>query len=92
MRAGIEWGCPFVLYWQIYNNEVYSDGGQRGFWMIDDKGKKQPIYRTHFEFFRAAREYVAAYYREQRRVPTAEEFRSKALTLLNGSPSLARSP
>ena len=30
MRARLEWGCPFVLYWEMYNNEV-RDGRQRGF-------------------------------------------------------------
>lgn len=51
MRAGIEWGCPFVLYWEIYNNEVGPDGKQIGFWMIDDKGVKQPVYETHRRFY-----------------------------------------
>jgi hypothetical protein len=27
MRAGLGWGCPFVLSWEIYNNEV-KDGRQ----------------------------------------------------------------
>ena len=43
MRAGLEWGCPFVLYWEMYNNEV-RDGRQRGFWLIDNEGRKQPVY------------------------------------------------
>ncbi len=43
MRAGLKWGCPFVLYWEMYNNEVTPDGRQRGFWLIDDHGIKQPV-------------------------------------------------
>jgi len=30
MRAGLEWGCPFVLYWEMYNNEV-RDGRHADF-------------------------------------------------------------
>ena len=57
--AGLEWGCPLVLYWELYNNEVEPDGKQRGFWMIDDQGVKQPIYQTHRCFYEWARRFVA---------------------------------
>lgn len=50
IRAALQWGCPFILYWQLYNNELDADGRQRGFWMIDDKGLRQPIYHTHRDF------------------------------------------
>jgi endo-1,4-beta-mannosidase len=76
MRVGLEWGCPFVLYWEMYNNEIDKDGKQRGFWMIDDKGVKQPIYHTHQKFYEKARRFVAE------RRPTAEEFARYAVTLL----------
>jgi len=47
MRAGLKWGCPFVLYWEMYNNEVGKSGDQTGFWLIDDHNTKQPVYFTH---------------------------------------------
>lgn len=51
MRAGLEWGCPFILYWQLYDNEVDREtGGSAGFWLVDDKGKRQPVYHTHRDF------------------------------------------
>ncbi len=59
MRAGIEWGCPFVLYWELYNNEVAPDGKQIGFWMIDDKAVKQPIHETHRRFYDWSRDSAA---------------------------------
>ena len=57
MRTGLGWGCPFVLYWEVYNNEV-RDGRQRGFWLIDDMGRKQPVYLTLQQYYRNARVWV----------------------------------
>ncbi len=57
IRAGLEWGCPFILYWQLYNNELDADGTHRGFWMIDDQGVKQPVYECHRSFYERARQW-----------------------------------
>ena len=57
MRIGLEWGCPFILYWQMYDNEKDAQG-QLGFWMIDDKDEKQPVYKTHERFYREMKEWV----------------------------------
>ena len=58
MRTGLRWGCPFVLYWELYNNEVDPQGRQRGYWMIDDHGVRQPIYATHQRFYTWARQFT----------------------------------
>ncbi len=60
IRAGLEWGCPFILYWQLYNNERDADGTHRGFWMIDDRGGKQPVYEVHRSFYEWARQWHSA--------------------------------
>lgn len=60
IRAGLEWGCPFILYWQLYNNERDADGTHRGFWMIDDRGEKQPVYEVHRSFYEWARQWHSA--------------------------------
>lgn len=78
MRVGIEWGCPFVLYWEIYNNEVGEDGRQRGFWMIDDRGVRQPVYETHRRLYERARRWVAEFIARAGRQPTAEEYAAAA--------------
>jgi hypothetical protein len=83
MRAGLEWGCPFVLYWELYNNEIDKDGTQRGFWLIDDKGGKPPVYETHRSYYAWARRFVADFRKAQGRVPTAEEFRKQAVLWLD---------
>ena len=47
--SAIEWGCPYVVYWQIYCNElrdpkitvpVSSNKAVRGFWLIRPDGSK----------------------------------------------------
>jgi len=83
MRAGLEWGCPFVLYWELYNNEVDDAGRQRGFWLIDDLGVRQPVYETHAAFYARGREYVAAFRAAHGRLPTDAEFRATALHWLD---------
>jgi hypothetical protein len=73
MRTGLAWGCPFVLYWEMYNNEV-KDGRQRGFWLIDDQGREQPVYFTLQQYYRRARSWVTDFLQERHRVPTLSEF------------------
>ncbi|MCX6917553.1 MAG: hypothetical protein NT167_31730, partial [Verrucomicrobia bacterium] len=71
-----------VLYWEMYNNEVTPDGRQRGFWLIDDHGVKQPVYFTHQKFYQQARAYVADFTTRNGHVPSREEFGSAALAWL----------
>ncbi len=76
--AGLEWGCPFVLYWAMYGNE-----NGRGFWLIDDKGEKQPVYETHRRFLEHARDYVSEYRREHGTNPSPSQYSKRAITWLN---------
>jgi hypothetical protein len=81
MRIGLEWGCPFVLCWQMYNNE-FKNGQEGGYWLIDDQGVKQPLWHTHHRFYRRSRQYLAEFEKGEGRLPTAEEFRRYGLQLL----------
>jgi hypothetical protein len=81
MRIGLEWGCPFVLCWQMYNNE-FKDGHENGYWLIDDRGTKQPLWHTHHDFYRESRRYVAEFRKNAGRLPTADEFGRFALSIL----------
>ncbi len=83
IKTALQWGCPFVLYWEMYNNEVDKDGKQRGFWLIDDKGVKQPVYYLHQRFLQWARDYVAAFAKTAHRLPTFDEYRKKAVEFLD---------
>jgi len=87
MAAGLEWGCQFVLYWEVYNNEVTEQGQPRGFWLIDDHGVKQPVYFAHERFLKAARRVVADFRSRQKRLPTAREYWELARPLLDAPPT-----
>jgi len=49
-RTALDWGCPYVLYWQIYCNEpgkgstaeppISKNGDARGFWLIRPDGSR----------------------------------------------------
>ncbi len=85
MRAGLTWGCPFILYWEMFNNEVTADGKQKGYWLIDNHNVKQPVYFTHQRFYQQAREYVTDFQKAHSRPPTRDEFSQKAVALLDAS-------
>ncbi len=82
MCAALEWGCPFVLYWELYNNEVSSDGTQVGFWMINDRGEKQPVFHTHQSFFLWSRAFVSEYRGKHGAHPPDMIFRNNAVDFL----------
>lgn len=52
IEAGLEWGCPYIVYWQLYCNEprpnvtVPSSKNEdsRGFWLIRPDGSKTSTY------------------------------------------------
>jgi len=82
MKAGLRWGCPFVLYWEMYNNEV-KDGKQRGFWLIDDKNIKQPAYHTHRRLCEWGRRFVAESIKSATHPPAFDEYRDAAVEFLD---------
>lgn len=43
-KAAAGWGCPFALYWEMYDNEG------KGYWLINSSNVKQPSYYRHQEF------------------------------------------
>ncbi|BCM93584.1 hypothetical protein IAD21_05475 [Abditibacteriota bacterium] len=87
MRAALDWGCLFVLYWEFYNNEV-ENGKQKGFWMINDKNEPQPVYHTHQQFLQKARAYVADFQRQTGKAPTRDEFNQQAKIWLADAPAI----
>jgi hypothetical protein len=65
----------------MYNNEV-RDGRQRGFWLIDNEGGKQPVYFTLQQYYRNARVWVTDFLRQRRRLPRSVEFDETAVQWL----------
>lgn len=71
MKWGLQWGCPFVLYWELYDNEIDpATGAHRGYWLIDDQGVKQPVWFLHQEFLAKANAFVKSYQNETGKMPS----------------------
>ncbi len=65
----------------MYNNE-FQDGQENGYWLIDNKGVKQPLWHTHHDFYRKSRRYLTDFRQKEGRLPTSEEFRRFAQEIL----------
>ena len=79
MKWALEWGCPFILYWELYCNEIEpSTNEHRGYWLIDDEGNKQPIWYFHKEFLAKANQYVDDYKAEHGSLPCQATYNKAA--------------
>lgn len=55
IREALDWGCPYLLYWQMFDNECKegkSDekGDCRGFWLFKPSGQKSPLWEVLHSF------------------------------------------
>ncbi|MBD9110571.1 hypothetical protein, partial [Bacteroides nordii] len=80
IKTAMKWGCPFILFWEMYNNELNDDGSNRGFWLIDQKGSKTPLYYTYQKFYIESREWIIDFTRKQNRIPSQDEFLKAAIS------------
>ena len=64
VRTALDWGCPYIVYWQLYCNElkdpkaqspVKSNDAVRGFWLIRPDGTKAWTWDYFHGLFTAAR-------------------------------------
>jgi hypothetical protein len=78
IATSVKWGTPFVLYWELYNNELNPDGSPQGCWLIDNKGVKQPVYFTYVNFDKDARLYVSSTLKRSGNVPSSTDFQKFA--------------
>ncbi len=79
MKWALEWGCPFVLYWELYCNEV--DPGtrkHRGYWLIDDKGVRQPVWHLHADLLSRSRQFADDYRAKHGKWPSQKLFNDTA--------------
>ncbi|MFM2171291.1 MAG: hypothetical protein RI957_1520, partial [Verrucomicrobiota bacterium] len=85
MSWALEWGCPFVLYWQLYCNEINEKTGKhRGYWLIDDEGRKQPVWYLHHEFLQKSTAWIAAYKKQHGQPPSQIEYNKAAIEWIGG--------
>jgi hypothetical protein len=71
----LAWGVPMILYWEMYNNEVVA-GQHRGFWLIDDKNVKWPLYFTMQRALLDGRRFVRDYVAKEGQLPSKNEYLS----------------
>jgi len=50
-------GVSYILYWQMYNNEI-NNKIPEGYWLIDDKNQKQPLYLTLEGLYQAQKNFT----------------------------------
>lgn len=79
MKTSLKWGSPYILWWEMYNNELTKDGKNRGFWLINDKGEKTPLYYTHQKFYEEAKAWLRNYTKKHKKMPTVVEFMNAAV-------------
>jgi hypothetical protein len=62
VRTGLDWGCPYIIYWQLYCNElkdpnatppVTSNDAVKGFWLIRPDGTKSWVWHYFHQLFEA---------------------------------------
>lgn len=84
ISAFLEWGCPYILYWQVYCNEARPElpGGYNGFWLIDPEGVRYPLYDTFKDYWHAAAEYCDDVRAKTGAPPSEDEMREFALKTL----------
>ncbi|WP_444946396.1 cellulose binding domain-containing protein [Microbulbifer sp. VTAC004] len=93
IKTSLEWGTPFILYWQMYGNEYDSWANEFvGYWLIDNEGNKKQIYQTHQEFYRDAKQYLIDFQAKQGILPTEQEFRAYALKWFESTKSPTTPP
>jgi hypothetical protein len=88
IKAALEWGTPFILYWEIYNNEIKpKTGKQVGYWLITNEGKKQPVWHTHNQFYKESQKFVKDFLTNNKVLPTFEDFQKNALQFKSLNPN-----
>ncbi|MEX0324566.1 MAG: hypothetical protein AB3N33_00620 [Puniceicoccaceae bacterium] len=81
ISAFLEWGCPYILYWQMYCNEPVPDlpQGYNGFWLIDPEGTRYPLYYTMKDYWQATRMFIEERKAATGKLPTDTEIREFAI-------------
>ncbi|MFA6185993.1 MAG: hypothetical protein WC770_02110 [Phycisphaerae bacterium] len=60
-EKGLAWGCPYIVYWQLYCNEakadikvpVKSNDEVRGFWLIKPDGTKSVVWDYFYNLLKS---------------------------------------
>jgi len=87
IKTALDWGTPYILYWEMYNNEIKEDTKEQvGYWLINDKGQKQPIWYTHNSFYNESKEFLKNYLKANNEMPSFDVFRANAVNFKSLNP------
>jgi hypothetical protein len=87
IKTALDWGTPYILYWEMYNNEIKEDTKEQvGYWLITDKGQKQPIWYTHNSFYNESKEFLTNYLKTKNELPSFDIFRANAVKFKSLNP------
>ena len=82
MQISLELNLPFALHWQMYNNEYDDKGNSKQMSLINEQGRKVPLYYLHQNFYKKMNEYLLEYKKKTKTYPSQEVFNTKALEVL----------
>lgn len=83
MKISLELNLPFALHWQMYNNEYEPTGESKQMSLIDEQGKRMPLYYLHKSFYQQMNRFIQQYKQANRAYPPDALFRKKALEVLD---------
>jgi|SaaInlStandDraft_1057018.scaffolds.fasta_scaffold00485_8 hypothetical protein len=82
MQISLEEDLPFALHWQMYNNEYTKDGKSKNMSLINEQGKKRPLYFLHQNYYKQVNQYLKNYKQENNVYPSQEDFKIVSLKVL----------
>jgi hypothetical protein len=83
MQIALELDLPFALHWQMYNNEYTKNGKSKNMSLINEAGVKRPLYYLHQNYYKEMNTYIETYKTSNNKYPSNEEFKKKALEVLD---------
>lgn len=83
MKISLELNLPFALHWQMYNNEYEPTGESKQMSLINEEGKKMPLYHLHKKFYTEMNGYLNSYKAKHKCFPANADFRKKAIEVLD---------
>ncbi len=83
MKISLELNLPFALHWQMYNNEYEPTGESKQMSLINEDGKKMPLYHLHKKFYSEMNDYLNGYKAKKKVYPSDKDFRKKAIEIID---------
>ncbi|MEO0794819.1 MAG: cellulose binding domain-containing protein [Verrucomicrobiota bacterium] len=86
IETAMDWGTPFILYWQMYDNEYDASlNSYSGFWLIDRYGDQAPLYDTYQGYYQALDTWISEFKTTFGRAPSQAEIDDSAAEIFRES-------